>query len=277
MTRLFDCPLHARQSRRIFDSTDSDLGGLDHETRGSSLEGGGDVVAGRRAGALVSCILLLAACSSGNDAVPRSTTASTASSAAITTASTAAPTTMVSFDPETTLAPTTVPATSTTIASTTTAPPTTVDPAAMAESDVRAAVDLAIADFSACLVALPGCDPVTLAATRADPLLAVNASRVTEWNTKGYAIADRDQFRYVIEAVELSDDNRRATATVCFTDGSKLVDPGAAPGGADLVIDGTFTSGREAWDMRLDVDGVWKAYDAPLIGVSEAVDVCPAT
>ncbi|MGE0795432.1 MAG: hypothetical protein AB7O29_08820, partial [Acidimicrobiia bacterium] len=155
------------------------------------------------------------------------------------------------------------------------APPTTVDPAALAEAEVRDAVDRAIADFDACLLALPNCDITTLAATRANPMLATNASRVSEWNAAGYTVVDRDQVRYVVESVDLADDLRQATATVCFADGSKLIHAGAAPDGADLIIDGTFASGREAWDMRLDADGVWRVYDAPLIGVTEGTDVCP--
>lgn len=123
---------------------------------------------------------------------------------------------------------------------------------------------------------MPRCDPSTLEATRENPLLAVNVSRVTEWNGEGYTVIDRDQFRHVIEGVELSADLRQATVTVCFVDGSKLVDPGAAPDGTDLIIDGTFVSGREAWDMRLGDDGTWRAHDAPLIGTTEATDVCPA-
>lgn len=137
-------------------------------------------------------------------------------------------------------------------------------------------MDRAIADFTTCLLALPSCDPAMLATTRAGPMLAVNIDRINEWNATGYAVVDRDQFRYVIERVELSDDGQRAVVTVCFADGSKLVDPGAGPDGGDLIIDGTFTSGREAWDVRLDDDGVWRPYDAPLVGAAEATDVCAA-
>lgn len=107
-------------------------------------------------------------------------------------------------------------------------------------------------------------------------MLTVNTRRINEWNAAGYTVVDRDQFRYVTEEVELSDDQQQAVVTVCFADGSKLVEPGAGPDGSDLIIDGTFTSGREAWDIRLDDDGVWRAHDAPLIGTAEATDVCPA-
>ena len=228
------------------------------------MEGGVGVVAGRWVGALVSCALLLAACSSGDDAAPETTVSTTTTSVAVeTTTTTSTSSSSSSTDVDVDDVPPS------------TAPPTTSDPKASVEAAVRAAVDLAIADFSACLVAMPNCDPATLAATRADPLLAVNVGRVTEWNGEGYTVIDRDQFRHVIESVELSDDLRRATVTVCFADGSKLIDPGAGPDGADLIIDGTFVSGREAWDMRLGDDGIWRAHDAPLIGTTEVTTYVP--
>lgn len=238
------------------------------------MEGGGDAVAGRWAGTVVTwlllLLLLLAACSSGENAHPVSTSSSIASES--TTG--VSPPTVTTVEPVATTAPsTTIPVTT---SPATTAPPTTTDPLTGVEDEVRAAVDRAIGDFSACLASLPNCDPLTLAATRSNPLLAVNASRVTEWNASGYAVIDRDQFRYVIELVEVAGDGRQATATVCVADGSKLVDPGAAPDGTDVIVDGTFTSGREAWDMRLDDDGVWRAYDAPLVGTAEVTDVCPS-
>jgi hypothetical protein len=154
-------------------------------------------------------------------------------------------------------------------------PPPTTEAEAAVEVDVRSATVAAIEDFSACLVAMPNCDTSTLASTRADPLLTVNTTRVAEWNAAGYTVVDRDQFRYVIESVVIADSFDQATVTVCFADGSKLVEPGAGPGGIDVIIDGAFASGREAWDMRLDDDGIWRAYDAPLIGEAEDTDVCP--
>jgi hypothetical protein len=83
-------------------------------------------------------------------------------------------------------------------------------------------------------------------------------------------------FRYVIEKVTLQPDLTRATATVCIADGSRLVRPGIGPGGADVIVDDTFGSGRETWDMRLDADGTWRAYGAPASGPTETSDVCPA-
>ena len=229
------------------------------------MERSDGVAAGRRVGALLLGAVLLAACN-GNGSVSPS-----APQPEVPTTSASA----VSNGTTTPTSSTTTPEISTTTVAAT-LPPTTVDARAAAEAQVRAAVDRAIADFSQCLAALPACDVALLAATRADPMLATNSSRITEWNEAGYSVINRDQFRYVIETVELSDDLQQATVTVCISDGSKLVNPGAGPAGADLVIDGTYVSGREAWDVRLDGDGVWRAHDAPAVGPPEANDVCPA-
>jgi hypothetical protein len=166
--------------------------------------------------------------------------------------------------------------TSTSSTSTTQVSTTNVAPTAKVETNVRAAVDAAAKAFSGCLTALPNCDVASLASTRAGDTLAINTKRITEWNAAGYVIRDRDQFRYVIESVQLAPDSKSATAMVCYADGSKLVRPGAGPGGADVIIDGTYGSAHEAWDMRLDVDGVWRMYRGPLVGVKESKDICPA-
>lgn len=234
--------------------------GWGHASKVEFVDGGSGVAAGLRVGALATCVLLAAACSSGESA---GSNATSTTDPRPTTSEVAPTTTGPAFD-------------STTTPTDPTAPSTTVDPAMEADAAARAAVELAIADFSVCLDALPSCDPTTLAATRAEPMLAVNTGRITEWNAAGYRVIDRDQFRYVIESVELAEDLRQATVTVCFADGSKLVDPGAGPGGADLIIDGTFASGREAWDVQLDSDGVWRAHDAPLVGATEGTDLCAA-
>ena len=48
---------------------------------------------------------------------------------------------------------------------------------------------------------------------------------------------------------------------MCIADGSKLVLPAAD--GTDVIIDDTFVSGREAWDVRLDPDGSWQRVCGP--------------
>ncbi|HRE00488.1 MAG TPA: hypothetical protein PLV68_04260, partial [Ilumatobacteraceae bacterium] len=222
------------------------------------MEGGRDVAAGRKVGALAACLLVLAACSSGGNAAPEST-AVLSTTGSTSPATSDAPQTSPP-PPETSAPSTSTTSTTTTSTAVTTTPTTLVEPP---EAKVRAAVDRAIADFSECLLAMPNCDATTLAATRSDPMLARNVARITEWNAAGYSVIDRDQFRYVIEAVELDDVAGQATVTVCIADGTKLVLADAAPDGSDIIIDDTFVSGREAWDVRRDADGVWRAYDAP--------------
>jgi len=141
---------------------------------------------------------------------------------------------------------------------------------------VRAAIDLAQSSFSDCLAAMPTCDPSTLAVARAGGLLERNTARIQEWNSAGYTVIDRDQFRYVIESVTLGDTLTTAMVVVCIADGSKLVLPGAAPDGGDVVVDDAYTSGRSQWEMRLDGDGRWRGYDAPAVGPTESTDQCPA-
>lgn len=164
----------------------------------------------------------------------------------------------------------------TTDTTSTTAPAenTTVAPVDSVEQEVRAALTQGFRDYSDCLVAMPSCDPATLEATRAGELLQSNVARINEWNGLGYTVRDREQFRFVIETVQVDDDGSRATVTVCIADGSKLVLPTAD--GSDVIIDDTFVSGREAWDVRLDPDGSWRAYAAPGVGETSETDQCPA-
>jgi hypothetical protein len=206
-------------------------------------------------------LLFVGACSDGDDVAPTSQTSSVTTAVASTTAVTTTTTSTSSTSTTTT---------------TTAVPSTTVDPVSSAEVDVRAAIDLAQATFSDCLVAMPVCDPSTLAVARAGDLLARNVARIGEWNAAGYTVIDRDQFRYVIESVVLGDDPARVTAVVCIADGSKLVLPDAAPDGGDVIIDDVYISGRSGWDMRLDGDGRWRAYDAPAVGSTESTDQCSA-
>jgi hypothetical protein len=207
-------------------------------------------------------VLLASACSDdGNTASPSTSDGvpSTTTSAVVTT------TTSTTTVPNTSSSPVPRPTSS------------TVPPVVATEATARESVDRAIASFRECLAALPACDVTTLAGTRAGTMLQRNTERIQEWNAAGYALRRGERFRYVIEAVEVAPDLRQATVTVCSADGSQLVLPGAGPGGADVIIDDSFTSGREAWDVRLDADGVWRVHAAPAIGPTEASDVCPAS
>lgn len=224
---------------------------------------GVDRAVGRRVISTTALLLLAlgaVACADGSDSSP--STASATDPTTVTT--TAAPSTSTSITP------------STTSKSTSSTSTTSSEPPASPEDDIRAAIALAQQTFSDCLVAMPLCDPATLSVARAGPLLERNVARVQEWNAAGYTVRNRDQFGFVVEGVTLSPDGLTATATVCIADGSDLVHPGAGPGGADVIVDDAYTSGRSAWDMRLDPDGQWRAYDAPAVGPTESSDVCPA-
>jgi hypothetical protein len=239
---------------------------FDATTRVSVAGLGAPVGTRRRCGGLsmaLSLAVSVAACTS--DTSDSAATSASPSTAVVVTTDGSLPTTAATTSTSTTSAPTTLAST------------TTVAPAVKVEADVRAAVAAAQSAYSACLLALPACDPSTLAATRSGPILSVNTTRINEWNSAGYAVRDRDQFRFVVESVIVDSGLTRASAIVCIADGSKLVRPGAGPGGADVIVDGTYVSGRSIWDMRLDVDGIWRVYDAPVQGPSEETDACPAS
>lgn len=232
--------------------------------RGGRVQGQG--IQARRAGKMKQLALLvlstsmLAACS-GDDAASPTTTeprVETTTAASSTTAPQVATTSMAATTTTETAAPTTTVA--------------TVDP----EIAVRVAVEVAQETFSACLVAMPACDPATLAVARAGDLLSRNAARIEEWNALGYTVRDRENFRYVIESVELDSAGTAATVTVCIADGSRLVQPNAAPDGGDVIVDDEFVSGRSTWDVRLDADGVWRAFDTAPLGETSSEDVCGA-
>lgn len=222
-----------------------------------------------RAGAPVRQLMLLAAAGlfigagcSGSDSSQASPTSVPASAAPT-------PASPTSIALATTVVPLSISTVATDVAPTTEAQP---DP----EVAVRAAVDLAQATFSACLVAMPTCDPSTLAVARTGAVLERNSARIEEWNALGYTVRDREAFRYVIESVEVDGSGMEATATVCIADGSRLVMPNAAPDGSDVVVDDEFVSGRTAWQLRLDSDGVWRAFDSSPVGESASEDVCGA-
>lgn len=208
-------------------------------------------------------IVLCSACSSSDG------TAGAATSTPAVAAPSSSATTETSVSPESSSPTSTAGLPSSTIAlATTTAAIPDLEP------QVRAAMVLAQQTFSDCLGAMPTCDPSTLAAARSGELLERNVARIEEWNQLGYAVRDRDQFRFVIEDVTIDASMTAATVTVCVADGSKLVQPGAAPDGSDVVIDDAYVSGRSTWDLRLDDDGTWRAYGTSPIGESSTEDVC---
>jgi hypothetical protein len=265
MMSICSSALYARAFRRTVAAAGVAIGGS-HAHRDQDVVGDRGSVAQRLQActAALVAVLVIAACSSDDTASPGTTTSASSVAPSTTGTSSSASTTSTS-----------------TSTATTTAPPTTIDARLDArldaESKVRAAVADGYAAFSACLVAMPACDTSTLAAVRAGDLLQQNVDRIAEWNAAGYTVRDRDQFRFVIESVTLADAAlTQATVVTCIADGSKLVQPAAGPNGVDVLVDGAYTSGRDEIEMRLDSDGVWRAYSGRPIGPTEARDVCPA-
>jgi hypothetical protein len=191
--------------------------------------------------------------------------------------------------PSTIASPTTstVPVTTTKVASTTTVPVTTAPaatttvviatsaaPATPTEQVVRNAIIKVLTDGDACMRALPKCDVTTLAATRGGVSLDVLTKAITQYNAEGQISRNRDRNHYNIESIDIQGADR-ATGVLCNTDGSERVRPGAGPNGVDIIVDDFFVSKREAFEMRLDADGVWRLYDGHIIGNPSGVDLCP--
>ncbi len=95
-----------------------------------------------------------------------------------------------------------------------------------------------------------------LAAARAGELLDRNVTLINEWNSLGYTVRDRDQFRFVTESVAIGTDGVSAVGDGVHRRRTRLVLPNAAPDGSDVVLDDEYTSGRSEWNMRLEADGV---------------------
>lgn len=164
---------------------------------------------------------------------------------------------------------------STTTTPTSSSTSATSHPVASVEDSIRGAVAWQ-QTFSDCLIVMPKCDPTTLSAARAGPLLERNVARIQEWNAAGYTVRNRDQFRYVVESVVLKPDGVSVSAVVCIADGSDLVYPGAGPGGADVIIDDAYTSGGALPGTCDSIPTGSGAYDAPAVGPTESSDLCPA-
>ena len=171
-------------------------------------------------------------------------------------------------------APTAVPVTTAPAATTTVAAATTVAPAAATEQAVRNAIDKARADGDACMRALPRCDISTLAASRGGVSLESLTKVLTQYNAEGQVSRNRERNHYKIESVTIQGADR-ASAVVCNTDGSERVLPGAGPNGVDIIVNDSFLSRRDTYEMQLDADGVWRLYGGSIIGNPSGVDLCP--
>ena len=178
----------------------------------------------------------------------------------------AAPTVTASASPtvpSTTAPPTTVSSTVNSVASTTTpttAPPTTIDnsPETPAEDDVREGFDEVVSSWRACLDALPDCDPESLAESRTGEQLEENRRRVQSFIDAGYRIGETDTIVYEIESIDVVSDGQVALVAVCVTDGSVIYLPDPTGGDDRQIINDSFVSSREVFQMEL-LDGRWVA------------------
>jgi hypothetical protein len=197
--------------------------------------------------------LALAACSSGEEpAAPTTTSATTTSS------TTAAP-----------------PATT----STTAAPTTTEDPTAELEEVASAAYLAAVDAFVACTDDLDGCDPQTLGEFNAGEALDNLIGTVEALRGQGAEVLPPEDpaNRYVVvEAAELVDGSRtEVQVQYCEVDGRRVVQPGAGPDGADVVLTDTVDAVRGVALVELGVDGRWRVTRYATVERSTEENVCP--
>ena len=181
----------------------------------------------------------------------------------------------------TTSAPTA--STSTSSSTSTSAAPTTttISPLAVAEAEVRAAVDALERVRTTCANASPNCDVSTFDAVASGSQLDSFKQTWTNANTSGWAIRHLERYRYVIETTEFPEPNAtpitRAIAFKCVADGAVTVKPAAAPDGSDVIIDETVSTQRIETEYRLSGDGHWRAAEVSKNTETLGGDTCPTS
>ena len=150
----------------------------------------------------------------------------------------------------------TAPATTT---STTAAPTTTtISAATRDELAVRAAWKGWLTVSEACDVDAKGCDRDALAKYMAGTSLSNSLKATDTLISKGWGVREGPggiDDRYKIESVTLTEG--QAIVQYCQFDEGVTFDPGAGPGGADVIINDTVVSRRIRTVFGLS-DGVWK-------------------
>ncbi len=123
-----------------------------------------------RVGSAVGCLAMgfLAACAAGDQSAPKTSAPASVGSPA---------TAPVASEFSAVTVPTTAATTTTGVATTPAAVTTSIDPMVAVDAALRTAVALAEESWSACLIAMPNCDPGTLAVARGGDLLAGNIAR----------------------------------------------------------------------------------------------------
>ena len=199
---------------------------------------------------VVLCALGASACGGSHRSAPAVTgtqvaiVTSTASSSAARTTPLAA----------TTTSPSPAPTTSTTTA----APATTTTVVSADELAVRAAWKGWLTAGEACTLDARNCDRATLANYMAGTALSNSLKATDALLAKGWrgrtgpgGIDDR----YRIESVTITRDN--AIVQYCQYDEGVLYDPGAGPGGSDVIINDAVAS-RRSRAVFTRPDGIWK-------------------
>ena len=200
---------------------------------------------------VVLCALGASACGGSHRSAPAVTSAQVVIVTS-TASSSAAPTTPLAA---TTTSPSPAPTTSTTAAPTTT---TTIRAATRDELAVRAAWKGWLAASEACDVDPKGCDRAGLANYMAGSSLTNKLLATDTLISKGWGVREGPggiDDRYKIESVTSTEG--QAIVQYCQFDEGVTVDPGAGPGGADVIINDTVAS-RRIRTVFTRPDGVWK-------------------
>lgn len=211
----------------------------------------------RAAAALVALLLVVTACSSGDDAsVPTAATEPTSATEAPNPTSPSDTTTTSTLVTTTTASP---PATTEPL---TTTPTTTDDEnsgtAPFDEEGVRDGFAAVVSSWAACLEALPDCDLASLSESRIGEQLEENQRRVQSFIDAGYRIGDSDTIVYEIESIDFVSDGEVALVGVCVTDASVIYLPDPTGGDDRQIINDSFVSSREVFQMELH-DERWVA------------------
>ena len=201
---------------------------------------------------VVLCALGASACGGSHRSAPAVTGAQVVIVTS-TASSSAAPTTPLAA---TTTSPSPAPTTSTTTAAPTTT--TTIRAATRDELAVRAAWKGWLAASEACDVDPKGCDRAGLANYMAGSSLTNKLLATDTLISKGWGVREGPggiDDRYKIESVTSTEG--QAIVQYCQFDEGVTVDPGAGPGGADVIINDTVAS-RRIRTVFTRPDGVWK-------------------
>lgn len=152
--------------------------------------------------------------------------------------------------------------TESTTTTTTTAPPPTEDPAIATEQAVRDAYDLSNDVWTDCNYDTPDCTESLLATGFEGTALANLWTSVQSRQKDGLAVIPPDNpshLGYTVVSIELNDVMDIAVLVSCAIDGRRVVDPGAAADGQDIIVDDEIVSVLAETKLALGDDGEWRS------------------